>query len=148
METMNLTENEILEQVKTAKIVDLKRLLKEWGIEAADEIITQISTKINACQSIEELTELDVVHESKLILNSLDFLQKQKIAQAKKKVSQDLSETDYKILKFLEGKLTLNEYESVKEQRQKLRDQYNELERKILEAQMPADLQKLEKENV
>ena len=40
----------------------------------------------------------------------------------------ELSATDYKALKHFEGWLTAEEYEPIKLERQKLRDQINELE--------------------
>ena len=146
MDIPNLTGTEILEQVKTAKIVDLKRLLTEWKTENSKPIIETISAKINSCKTIEELTELDVVAESNLILNSLDFLKNQKIFKFKNRVSAELSKTDYKIWKYQEGQLSLDEYENVKGVRQTIRNKYNEIEAKVLTAESIEELEKLEKD--
>ena len=43
----------------------------------------------------------------------------------------ELSETDYKALKYMEGWLTEEEYAPIKAQRQALRDQINELETQL-----------------
>lgn len=145
MDIPNLTGTEILEQVKMAKIVDLKRLLNEWKTENSETIIETISAKINSCKTIEELTELDVVAESNLILKSLDFLKNQKIFKFKNRVSAELSKTDYKIWKYQEGQLSLDEYENVKGVRQTIRDKYNEIEAKVLTAESIEELEKLEK---
>jgi hypothetical protein len=146
MDIPNLTEIEILEQVKIAKIIDLKRLLSEWKTENSEPIIDEISSKINNCETIDELTELDVALESNFILKSLDFLRNQKIFKLKNIVSNELAKTDYKIWKYQEGQLTNEEYETVKGLRQKIRNKYNETESKILIAETIAELEKLEKD--
>ena len=40
----------------------------------------------------------------------------------------NLSETDYKILKYIEGNLDESEFQSIKNQRQEWRDEINKLE--------------------
>ncbi len=47
-----------------------------------------------------------------------------KILELKKK----LADTDYKLMKFMEGQLTEEEYEPIKQQRQAWRNEINELE--------------------
>lgn len=44
-------------------------------------------------------------------------------------IKQELSETDYKCLKYVDGALSEEEYASVREYRQSLRDKINELEK-------------------
>lgn len=43
-------------------------------------------------------------------------------------IKQELSETDYKCLKYVDGALSEEEYATVREYRQSLRDKINELE--------------------
>lgn len=43
------------------------------------------------------------------------------------KLKSQLSATDYKVLKYMEGRLTEEEYEEVKTQRQAMRDEINAL---------------------
>jgi hypothetical protein len=122
----------------------LKRLLTEWKTDNSEPIIEEISAKINNCQTIDELTELDVASESNLVLKSLDFLQNQTIFKLKNKVSVELAKTDYKIWKYQEGQLNNEEYETIKISRKAIRDKYNETEAKILTAETIAELEKLE----
>lgn len=42
-----------------------------------------------------------------------------------------LAATDYKIIKYVEGKITLVEFKEISEQRQAIRDQINQLEKEI-----------------
>ena len=44
-------------------------------------------------------------------------------------IKQELSETDYKCLKYVDGALSEEEYATVREYRQSLRDKINELEK-------------------
>ena len=44
-------------------------------------------------------------------------------------LKQELSETDYKCLKYVDGALSEEEYATVREYRQSLRDKINELEK-------------------
>ena len=46
-------------------------------------------------------------------------------------IKQELSSLDYKTIKFLEGELTKEEYDSNKEYKQSLREKYNKLEKKL-----------------
>lgn len=48
------------------------------------------------------------------------------------RLKQELAETDYKALKYIDGALSEEEYAPVREQRQALRNQINELEAEIL----------------
>jgi len=145
MDIPTLNKTDILKEVKTAKRVDLKRLLAEWKTENAELIIETITGKINNCETVENLTELDVVAEINLILKSLDFVKEQKIFMLKKKISSELSKTDYKIWKYQEGQLSNAEYKNIKILRQKIRDKYTEAEAKILEAETIAEVAELEK---
>lgn len=44
-------------------------------------------------------------------------------------LKRQLRDTDYKVIKYIEGKLPFNEFEEVKLQRQLWRDRINELEK-------------------
>lgn len=46
-------------------------------------------------------------------------------------IKQELSETDYKCLKYVDGALSEEEYATVREYRQSLRDKINELEKLV-----------------
>lgn len=48
-----------------------------------------------------------------------------------KELKRNLSNTDYKAIKFAEGQISIEEYEPIKLQRQLWRDEINELEKKI-----------------
>lgn len=47
------------------------------------------------------------------------------------KLKKQLAATDYKIIKYVEGKITLVEFKEISEQRQAIRDQINQLEKEI-----------------
>ena len=47
-------------------------------------------------------------------------------------LKSQLSATDYKALKFAEGWITSEEYAPIKEERQKIRDEINELESEVV----------------
>ena len=49
------------------------------------------------------------------------------------KLKQQLSDTDYKALKYMEGYISEEEYSSIKQQRQAWRDEINQLEQQIEE---------------
>ena len=51
----------------------------------------------------------------------------------------ELSATDYKALKYMEGWLTQEEYAPIKAQRQQIRDRINELETVLKEKKFPSD---------
>lgn len=48
-----------------------------------------------------------------------------------KELKRNLSNTDYKAIKFAEGQISIEEYEPIKLQRQLWRDEINELEKNI-----------------
>lgn len=47
------------------------------------------------------------------------------------KLKLNLKKSDYKTLKFIEGKLSQDEFENVKLERQKIREKINELENQL-----------------
>lgn len=47
------------------------------------------------------------------------------------KIKVKLMQTDYKALKFSEGLITIEQYQPIKEQRQKWRDEINKLETQL-----------------
>ena len=48
-----------------------------------------------------------------------------------KELKQQLTDTDYKAIKYAEGLITDEEYEPIKSQRQAWRDEINELEKEV-----------------
>ena len=56
-------------------------------------------------------------------------LAKQQAEQEIMELKQKLAETDYKAIKFAEGQISAEEYESTRTQRQEWRDRINELEK-------------------
>ncbi len=56
---------------------------------------------------------------------------KTEIPQRQQEILIALKESDYKAIKFAEGHTTEEAYESVKAERQALRDEYNELEAEL-----------------
>lgn len=46
-------------------------------------------------------------------------------------LKSQLAQTDYKVLKYIEGKLTLSEFRTISDERQQLRDRINELEKEL-----------------
>lgn len=71
------------------------------------------------------------IYESGLITEDPDFTPPADNTALLNQIGElkaELSETDYKALKYMEGWLTEEEYAPVKAQRQALRDQINELE--------------------
>jgi hypothetical protein len=61
----------------------------------------------------------------------LEDFKQQKINALKRNTFNELSKTDYKILKHVEGKLSDEDYESEKINRQAIRDKFNDMESKI-----------------
>lgn len=60
-------------------------------------------------------------------LNNIKIYEKQ---QEISELKQKLRDTDYQAIKFAEGRLTQEEYQSISNQRQQWRDKINELEGK------------------
>lgn len=74
------------------------------------------------------------IYESGLITEDPDFtppVDNTALLNQIEELKAELSATDYKALKYMEGWLTEEEYAPVKAQRQALRDQINELEGKL-----------------
>jgi hypothetical protein len=82
------------------------------------------------------------VDDEKYFLKS--DVKEQKIAEIKNEVSAELAKSDYKILKYQEGQLSLVEYDNIKTERQTLRDKYNEKEAKILAAETIKEFEELD----
>lgn len=92
---------------------------------------------LNKDDIIVEIESIDIIHvgydtyvEGKIVKNKQYDIDKDnmsiivKIDELKKK----LQETDYKCLKYVDGALSEEEYEEVKELRQSYRDEINKLE--------------------
>ena len=73
-------------------------------------------------------SELAEMEAERIVYESSPEFKAQKIAELK----AELSATDYKALKFMEGWLTEEEYAPVKAERQKIRDRINELEAEVV----------------
>lgn len=74
------------------------------------------------------------IYESGLITEDPDFtppVDNTALLNQIGELKAELSETDYKALKYMEGWLTEEEYAPVKVQRQALRDKINELEAQL-----------------
>lgn len=67
------------------------------------------------------------ISEQEHLLNVKKFEIQQQIA----KLKQKLRETDYQAIKYAEGRITQEEYQSISNQRQEWRDKINDLERKV-----------------
>jgi sulfur relay (sulfurtransferase) DsrC/TusE family protein len=65
------------------------------------------------------------------------------IEKLKNETADELSKTDYKVLKYVEGHLSNDEYESMKVIRQKRRDKYNNIETKIIKAKTIAEFEEI-----
>lgn len=64
----------------------------------------------------------------------LEYSQRQKEQYAEiAELKQKLADTDYKALKYADGALSSEEYEPIREQRQKWRDKINEIENDFTE---------------
>lgn len=61
-------------------------------------------------------------------LNNIKIYEKQ---QEISELKQKLRDTDYQAIKYAEGRLTQEEYQSISNQRQEWRDKINDLERKV-----------------
>ena len=59
-----------------------------------------------------------------------DLEMKRKFSEIRK-LKENLSKTDYKLFKYLEGELSIEEYQSIKTQRQEWRDRINQLEEEL-----------------
>lgn len=74
------------------------------------------------------------IYESGLITEDPDFtppVDNTALLNQIGELKAELSETDYKALKYMEGWLTEEEYAPIKAQRQALREQINELETQL-----------------
>jgi hypothetical protein len=79
-----------------------------------------------AVQAVEEHDETETV--AVYIPYTDDELQKRAAEKKIKELKRNLSETDYKAIKYAEGFITAEEYAETKAQRQKWRDEINALE--------------------
>ena len=71
------------------------------------------------------ITEGKLVWKNGQLIDNTSNLEKQeRIAELKK----NLADTDYKAIKYAEGQISEQDYESIKAQRQAWRDEINELE--------------------
>lgn len=71
------------------------------------------------------------IAENNIDNEELKEFQSYNILQEIEQLKQQLFETDYKCLKYVDGALTEDEYKSVREYRQTLRDKINELEAQL-----------------
>lgn len=81
--------------------------------------------KININGVTREMTAEEIA-EREAFENSAEFKTMQIMS-----LKNQLAETDYKAIKFAEGWISAEEYETVKAERQMLRDKINELEETI-----------------
>ena len=58
-------------------------------------------------------------------------LRKVEIKQRLQSIKGELAQTDYKAIKYAEGAYTEEEYLPIKQERQALRDEYNDLEKEF-----------------
>ena len=77
---------------------------------------------------IDKFIDGKIVKDSKTYKKILELQEKRcKIDEFKKK----LSETDYKLFKYLEGEISEEEYQQIKSQRHEWRSQINQLEEEL-----------------
>ena len=69
-----------------------------------------------------------IIKDNKAYQKILELQEKRRQIDECKK---NLSETDYKLFKYLEGELSIEEYQQIKSQRQEWRNQINQLEEEL-----------------
>lgn len=86
------------------------------AIETVTELVVDVNTKAEVYQEVEKEMPNPRIGE---IQNRLP------------KIRAELQETDYKVLKYLTGKMTEEEYAPIDAERDALRAEYNELEAEL-----------------
>ena len=106
--------------------------IESWTSYPFDESKPYINIKdpYSIHLGIDKIIDGKLVRDSKTYKKTLELQEKRyKIDEFKKK----LSETDYKLFKYLEGELSEEDYQEVKSLRQEWRNQINTLEEELNE---------------
>ena len=133
-----LKNDKIVTHVEEVKAVNEKghyEIITEYenGGKEARWVVDEEGTEYVPAHDIEELVQIYVPYTEE----ELKQIQIIRINEKIDKVKKDLANTDYKVMKYIEGLIDEEEFNDVKEYRAELRAQINELEQEIWKISKP-----------